>query len=118
MLVNNVLIFNLQDTGKLMNTLIKYGIEVVILSAIVLIVGMIKPKWVLLWIEKPGRIAIACISAAIFMAGMVMFGEGNKQLQQEKAQLSQQQTAQPAKLADEVPKPAAESSPTPAPNKP
>jgi len=101
-----------------MNTLVKYGIEVVILSGIILIVGMIKPKWILLWMEKPGRFAIACIASAVFMAGMVMFGEGNKQLQQEKAQLSKQQTVQPSQSADEVPLPTPTPAPAPIPPKP
>ena len=101
-----------------MNTLIYYSFNVLAISLIVLIVGMIKPKWILLWMEKPGRIAIVCISAAIFMAGMVMFGEGNKQLQQEKAQQSKEQTAQPAKSADEVPQPVSNPTPAPAPAKP
>lgn len=87
--------------------MIYYSFNVLAISLIVLIVGMIKPKWILLWMEKPGRIAIVCISGAIFMAGMVMFGEGNKQLQQEKAQQSKEQAVQPTQSADEVPLPAA-----------
>jgi hypothetical protein len=97
-----------------MNTLIYYSFNVLAISLIMLIVGMIKPKWILLWMEKPGRIAIVCLSAAIFMAGMVMFGEGNKQLQQEKAQQSKEQAVQPAKSADEVPQPASDSASVPA----
>ena len=97
-----------------MNTLIYYSFNVLAISLIVLIVGMIKPKWILLWMEKPGRIAIVCISGAIFMAGMVMFGEGNKQLPQEKAQQSKEQSVQPAKNKDEVPQPASDPVPVPA----
>ncbi len=77
-----------------MNTLIYYSFNVLILAAIVLIVGMIKPKWILLWMEKPGRLPIVMIAGVLFMIGAVMFGEGNKQLQQEKAQASKQQTVQ------------------------
>ncbi len=84
-----------------MNTLIYYSFNVLILAAIVLIVGMIKPKWILLWMEKPGRLPIIMIAGVIFMIGAVMFGEGNKQLQQEKAKLSTQQTIQ--KPGAEVP---------------
>lgn len=84
-----------------MNTLIYYSFNVLVLAAIVLIVGMIKPKWILLWMEKPGRLPIAMIAGVLFMIGAVMFGEGNKQLQQEKAQLSKQQTTQ--QPAAEVP---------------
>lgn len=77
-----------------MNTLIYYSFNIFILALIVLGVGMYKPKWILLWIDKPGRMPIAFIVAILLMIAAVMFGEGNKQLQQEKAQLSKQQSLQ------------------------
>lgn len=84
-----------------MNTLIYYSFNVMILAAVILLVGMIKPKWILLWMDKPGRLPIIAIAGAIFMAGAVMFGEGNKQLQAEKAKQAQLQPQQKAK--EEVP---------------
>ncbi|MGZ4959601.1 MAG: hypothetical protein ACXV7J_10130 [Methylomonas sp.] len=84
-----------------MNTLIYYSFNILILSGIVLIVGMAKPKWILFFMEKPGRLPIAMVAGVLFMIGAVMFGEGNKQLQQEKAQASKQQTVQ--QPAAEVP---------------
>ncbi len=96
-----------------MNTLIYYSFNVLAFSGIVLIVGMIKPKWILLWMDKPSRFAIAFIAAVIFMIGAVMFGEGNKQLKLEKAQQSKQQNGQ---SQDAVPVPATPATPaTPAP---
>ncbi len=89
-----------------MNTLIYYSFNVMILAVVILIVGMIKPKWILLWMDKPGRLPVIAIAGAIFMAGAVMFGEGNKKKQQPDTT-----TSQPAA---EVPVPAA-SSVTPAP---
>ncbi|MBD9354405.1 hypothetical protein [Methylomonas albis] len=84
-----------------MNTLIYYSFNVMILAVVILIVGLIKPKWILLWMDKPGRLPIMAIAGAIFMAGAVMFGEGNKQKQQEQAAAA---AAQPAKNAvEEVP---------------
>lgn len=77
-----------------MNTLIYYAFNVFVLCLIVLAVGMYKPKWILLWMDKPGRLPVAMIAGVLFMIAAVMFGEGNKQLQQEKAQLSKQQTTQ------------------------
>lgn len=68
-----------------MNTLIYYSFNVIIFAAVVLIVGLIKPKWIFLWMDKPSRIGVVAIAGALVMAGMVMFGEGNKQMQQEKA---------------------------------
>lgn len=84
-----------------MNTLIYYSINVLVLCVVVLIVGMIKPKWILLWMDKPGRLPIAIIAIMLFMAAAVMFGEGNKQLKQEQAQQAQQQSVQ--KPSAEVP---------------
>ncbi len=84
-----------------MNTLIYYSFNVMILAVVILIVGMIKPKWILLWMDKPGRLPVIAIAGAIFMAAAVMFGEGNKQLQAEKARQAQLQPQQ--KTKEEVP---------------
>ena len=84
-----------------MNTLIYYSFNVFVLSLVVLGVGMYKPKWILLWMEKPGRFPVVLIASILFMAAAVMFGEGNKQLQQEKAQISKQKAAE--KPGSEVP---------------
>jgi hypothetical protein len=95
-----------------MNTLIYYSINVLVLSVIVLIVGMFKPKWILLWMDKPGRMPVIIIASILFMAAAVMFGEGNKQLKQEQAQQTQQQSVQ--KPSAEVPvTPGAVPPPTP-----
>jgi hypothetical protein len=84
-----------------MNTMIYYSFNVMILAAIILIVGLIKPKWILLWMDTPGRLPVIAIACAIFMAGAILFGEGNKQLQAEKAQLEKHQAIQ--KPGAEVP---------------
>lgn len=78
-----------------MNTLIYYAFNILILSAVVLSVGLIKPKWILFWVDKPSRLPIIMLSSILFMVAAVMFGEGNKQLKQEKAQAAVQQSAQP-----------------------
>ena len=84
-----------------MNTLIYYSFNVFVLSLVVLGVGMYKPKWIFLWMEKPGRFPVVLIASVLFMISAVMFGEGNKQLQQEKAQISKQKAAE--KPGSEVP---------------
>lgn len=88
-----------------MNTLIYYSFNVMILAVIILIVGMIKPKWILLWLDHPGRLPIIAISGAIFMAGAVMFGEGNKQKQQQNAATSQPAADVPVVPATAMPAP-------------
>ena len=78
-----------------MNTLIYYSFNISILMLVILAVGMFKPKWILFWMDKPGRMPIAFIAAILFMISAVMFGEGNKQLQQEEAKATKQQSAHP-----------------------
>jgi hypothetical protein len=86
-----------------MNTLIYYSFNIGILAAVILIVGLIKPKWIFFWMDSPGRLPVSFLAAALIMAAGTMFGEGNKQLQAEKAQQSKQQAAQGDKPAAEVP---------------
>lgn len=87
--------------------LIYHGISIILLSVLVLIVGMIKPRWILLWMDNPGRLPIAVVASVLFMIGMVMYGEGNKDKQQALAQQQAAQTAPQAAQAKaaEVPAP-------------
>ena len=89
-----------------MNTLIYYAFNILILSVVLLLVGLFKPKWVLFWVDKPTRLPIIMLSSVLFMAGSVMFGEGNKQLKQEKAQTSVSQPAAPSAEVPVAPAPA------------
>lgn len=59
--------------------MITAGINTLIISFLVLIVGLIKPKWLLFWMEKPGRLPIVAIAMLLFMVGATLFGEGNRQ---------------------------------------
>ncbi len=59
-----------------------WSINLLVLAIGILIVGMIKPHWILFWMEKPKRIAIIILSVVLFMAAAVMFGEANKEKQQ------------------------------------
>ena len=53
------------------------SINLLILSVGLLIVGLIKPGWILFWMEKPGRMPIIILSSVLFMIGVVMFTEAN-----------------------------------------
>ena len=59
-----------------------WSINLLVLAVGILIVGMIKPHWILFWMEKPKRITIIILSVVLFMAAAVMFGEANKEKQQ------------------------------------
>lgn len=63
--------------------LIIAGINVLILSGLFLIVGMIKPGWLLFWMDKPSRLAIILLVSLLVMVGITLFGEGNRQKQLE-----------------------------------
>lgn len=62
-----------------------WAINLIVLAIGLFIVGMIKPNWLLFWMDKPGRMPIIFITAVILMSGMVMFGEANIEQQQLKA---------------------------------
>jgi len=63
--------------------LIIAGINVLILSGLFLIVGMIKPGWLLFWMDKPSRLAIVLLVSLLAMVGVTLFGEGGRQKQLE-----------------------------------
>ena len=71
-----------------------WSINLLVLAVGLLIVGMIKPQWILFWMEKPKRIAIIILSSVLFMIAAVMFGEANK----EKLPKSTTQTEEPSQI--------------------
>jgi len=66
-----------------------WSINLFVLSIGVLIVGMIKPHWILFWMEKPGRMPIFLLSVVLFMVGAVMFGEANLEKKKETTEKTQ-----------------------------
>lgn len=67
-----------------------WSINLLVLAIGFLIVGMIKPQWILFWMDKPGRMPIIMLSIVLFMASATMFGEANRQKQEESAEQTQQ----------------------------
>ena len=59
--------------------MIVWAFNLLILAVGILIVGLIKPKWLLFWMDNPNRYIIVGISTILLMAGAIMFGEGNRQ---------------------------------------
>jgi len=39
----------------------------IVLSFIILIIGLIKPKWVLFWMKEPSRLVVSSIALILFM---------------------------------------------------
>jgi len=77
-----------------------WAINLIVLAIGLLIVGMIKPQWLLFWMDKPGRMPIIFFSAVLLMSGMVMFGEATL----EKQTLNMQQVEQEKQVkVDSVP---------------
>ena len=82
-----------------------WSINLFVLAIGLLIVGMIKPHWLLFWMEKPGRMPIVFFSVLLFMVAAVMFGEATKEKQTLVATKTEQITEQ---KSDAVPSVAVE----------
>lgn len=59
--------------------MIIWAFNLLILSVGILVVGLIKPRWLLFWMAQPNRYIIVGVSVVLFMAGMILYGEGNRQ---------------------------------------
>jgi cell division protein FtsB len=75
------------------------GINLLIIGVLILTIGLINPKWLLVWIDKPGRLPIVMLASVVFMIGLTLFGEGTKQKQRA---LAQQEVSQQAEEAPSV----------------
>ena len=45
----------------------------VVLSVLILIIGLIKPKWVLFWLDQPNRVLASGIALLLFMVSMTAY---------------------------------------------
>ncbi len=45
----------------------------IVLSFIILVLGLFKPKWVLFWMKEPNRLVVSCIALVLFMASTTAF---------------------------------------------
>ncbi len=88
--------------------MVLHAINIGILSLLFFIIGMIKPKWPLFFMEKPTRWHITMISTVFFMIFMTMFAEGQRQkqvLEKHKRQTTESAAAVPAPDPESVPVP-------------
>jgi hypothetical protein len=74
------------------------SIHILVYTVIFFIVGMIKPKWPLFFLEQPTRFMISSITLVAFMIGATVYGEGHRQ-----ELLLAKQTAEKAAVVSEVP---------------
>lgn len=58
-----------------------WSINLLVLAIGFFIVGMIKPKWLLFWMDQPGRMPIIILCSVLLMVAAVMFGEASKEKQ-------------------------------------
>ena len=63
--------------------MIHAAINILILSALLLIVGLWKPKILLFWMDEPKRLPIIVLFFLLLMVGATLFGEGSRQKQLE-----------------------------------
>ncbi len=59
--------------------MIVWSFNLLILAILVLVVGLIKPKWLLFWMEQPHRFVIVALASVLLMAAAILFAEGNRQ---------------------------------------
>lgn len=59
--------------------MVLHAINLGLLTLMFFIIGMIKPKWALFFMQKPSRWLITVITTVFFMIVMTMYGEGMRQ---------------------------------------
>jgi hypothetical protein len=80
------------------------AINLALVTILFFLIGMIKPKWALFFLDKPDRMIVLAISAVLSMVSITMYGEGHRRssLAQE-VQLAAPQKAEPAPVPVPVP---------------
>ena len=58
--------------------MIVWAFNLILLAIGILVVGLIKPKWLLFWMEQPNRYIIVGVTTNLLMAAAILFGEGNR----------------------------------------
>jgi uncharacterized membrane protein YqjE len=69
--------FNLETAQD--KKMVLQALNLGILTLLFFVVGMIKPKWALFFMEKPTRWLITAITTVFFMITMTLYGEGMRQ---------------------------------------
>jgi hypothetical protein len=61
--------------------MIHAAINILLLSVLLLIVGLWRPKILLFWLDEPNRFAIVMMFLVLVIIGVTLFGEGSRQKQ-------------------------------------
>lgn len=73
-------------------------IMAVVVSPLVLIIGLIKPKWVLFWMKEPDRLWATSVALFLFMGSFTAWSEmrmPRKHAQQREHEMEMQQQKKP-----------------------
>ncbi len=65
--------------------MVLFAINLMLITALFFISGMIKPKWPLFFLEKPTRFLVFSITLVLVMASFTFYGEGNRRHTEELA---------------------------------
>jgi len=84
---------------KDMSQMMIWSINLLVLSLGVFVAGMIKPKWIFFWMDKPNRIHIQLFAVALFMGAAVLFAEANIAKKDEQTQAK----VEASKVIEETP---------------
>jgi VIT1/CCC1 family predicted Fe2+/Mn2+ transporter len=85
--------------------MIPAAIDLGLITILFFVLGMIKPKWPLFFMENPGRFLIVVITTILFMITATLYGEG---LRREKLEKAAEQPASQSTVPAPVPVPVPE----------
>jgi len=83
-----------------------FALNLIILTVLFFIAGMIKPKWPLFFLERPTRFLVIVITTVLVMISFTMYGEGMRQ-QKEERELAEKKSLPKPEAVAPVPKPTA-----------
>jgi len=81
------------------------AINLLVITVLIFLLGMFKPKWPLFFMENPSRFLILAITTVLFMISATLYGEGLRREKLEKAAI---QPATESTIHEPVPVPVPE----------
>ncbi len=54
------------------------AINLALVTILFFLIGMIKPKWALFFLDKPDRMIVLAITVVLTMVSITMYGEGHR----------------------------------------